>query len=1246
MPEIRNGAETEEGIAEETLAAMSAAAFLRYLRGLDVELRARDGKLALNAPAGVVTPLLQQMLRSRKAELLAELEAREAAEEEVAPLTYAQQRLWLVERFAPQTAVYNIPQAWVVEGEVEEGALRRAVAKLAERHAALRTCIEVREGGPVQVVLREAAIPLRIVDLTAVGTEEEERAQIELHLRRAGQEAFHLDHAPLIRFQLLHLPRQRSLVSYDVHHIVSDQRSLDVLKRDLQMLYLAELDGKPAALAPLQLSYAQVAEREHSQGVARLHEEQLSYWRARLAAMPTLLELPFAKGRKDGGKAGAGKTGADKTGADGGEGQSQAGTTLRMQAGEALTQALRQLAVDAKTSLYMVMLSAFAALLHRYTGESDLCIGTPLTGRKRREEEELVGLFVNLVPLRCRVAGEESFAKLVQRTSAQVLLDFEQGDVPFQKLVMELHPQRSMAHSPLFQVMFSMTPRDTSGQEERLEETFLSVAKFDVTMQVVERARGMDLYLEYRTDLYADEDMEQFGRHYGKLLEAISASAETAVEALSLITEEDTRLFAAWNATEVAFDRSMTLADLVEAQARWTPDAIALRWKGGTLSYDELNRRAVRLAAVLQRHGAGREEFVGLCLTRTPWLIVAMLAIHKAGAAYLPLDPKYPLERLQYMLEDSGAALVVTERGLWSELEGAELPKLRVIFADEVEDGESTPGERAKPEDAAYLIYTSGSTGKPKGVVIEHRNAAALIAWAKGYLEPEALEGMLASTSVSFDLSVFEIFLPLATGKTIVLMDDVLELNRSAIAETVTLINTVPSAMQALLQAGLPKSVTTVCLAGEFLPAELVDRIYDAGVKRVFDLYGPTETTTYSTCVLRKRGEAATLGGPLGNTQIYLLDEGMRLVPPGVWGEIYIGGEGVARGYLGRPELTQEKFVYLPGIHTRAAIDTRSEIDPSGRLYRTGDIARRRYDGALIFMGRRDSQVKLRGHRIELGEVEAALREVSGATEVAVVVSEAGDTLLAYAETADASAEFARNEMTRAWMESLRRRLPAYMVPASITMLMLPRTPNGKIDRKTLRARIDDGVPARPSEDESPRDLLEQWLANIWAHRLGVSRVTRHAHFFEELGGHSLAAFEIFAEIESKMGMAMMLATLFQAPTVAQLAAAMRRLGWREPVQVQMVAASTSAENAGRVVYIRGPIEERLPDGSRMDGVRVMKLADGIGAREAARWIDDFEVSRPELILQAQESSRDFAKELSEALVRMGWPARLIRAVE
>jgi len=1204
-------------------AAMTSQEFVRHLRRLGVEIRASDGKLLVTAPVGAITPALQEQLRGRKAELLELLQAHDASQEErCSPLTFAQQRLWLIDRFAPDTAAYNIPQSWMIESAIDVEVFERALNRLAERHQALRTRIEIRDGEPVQVVMKRVKIPLLFTDLGHVAEAEREE-QVKAWLVREGREAFALDQAPLIRFHIFRLAANRFLIAYNVHHIVADQWSLDILKRDLAALYMESTSEADVRLPALTLQYSDVAERERNETTQQRYATQLEYWRERLKDMPTLLELPFSKVRP-----------GDQT---------YEGATLTMRLDNALTQELRQLAARSQTSLYLLMLTAFTALLYRYTGQQDLCVGTPITGRKLREEEDLIGLFVNMLPLRCTVEATEPFDQLLKRVSQTVPVDFEHGEIPFQKLVTELHPQRSPAYSPLFQVMFSLNPKGTKADDEQ-EETFIGVSKFDLTLQITERAETLNAYFEYRTGLFAEADIERFSRHFSRFLASIVESPKTAVNSLALLTREDADLFRAWNSTELVFDRNATLIDLLNESARTHPDSLALCCGDVQYSFRELHERAELFAALLRDHGAKPGRFVAICLDRSTDLIVSMLAVLKTGAAYLPLDPKYPQERLVYMLEDSGTQLLIAQRDdLGAELQARN--RLTVLYAAEVLsafDAKAWSGDESRlvvtPQDAAYLIYTSGSTGRPKGVLIEHCNVVALIEWAKSYFSASSLRGVLASTSVCFDLSIFEIFLPLSTGNSTILVNDVLELPKSVNAHRVTLVNTVPSAMRALLEVGLPPAVRTVCMAGEFLQTELVDRVYAAGVERVFDLYGPTETTTYSTCGLRERGAAATIGKPIGNTRTYLLDDDLRQVPPGALGEIFIGGEGVARGYLDRPELTQERFLSLP------------EIETEGKVYRTGDMARKLQDGSLVYLGRRDQQIKLRGHRIELGEIEAALRDACGTSQVAVVVQGivGRDALVAFVAGGNAG-------LVKECVKELRRRLPAYMIPALIVPIAkMPLTPNGKTDRKALSAMKASSMGVQDEVDrasEPPCDFLEQWLANIWAHRLGIMRVARDAHFFEDLGGHSLVAFEIFAEIEARLGVAMMLATLFQAPTVALLAAVIRRKGWKDSERILLLAPAGASGETSSVHYFVGRTPRTSLETLRLAGERVM----AVGCEESANAGDEvdlwakemasFEAAKPSLILVSNSANFEVSRKLVSSLAKAGFAWVTMRSV-
>jgi amino acid adenylation domain-containing protein len=1199
QPEKRS--ETPEGQITGT-GLRTTEDFLTFLRSLSIEVRATDGKLLLNAPAGALTPELQSELRFRKPQLLAYFSEEASHDKDTAPLTFAQQRLWLIDRFTPGTIAYNVPQSWRVRSDVNRVAFLQSLKKLAQRHSVLRTRIEMRHGEPVQVILKDVEIPADFTDLSREPDPDSREIQLQALLVELGRKQISLDHAPLIRFHVIRLAPAYSVIFYCVHHIIVDQWSLDILKRDLALLYEEATSAKPSNLPLLAVQYAEIARQERSEATERKYLGKLQYWRDRLDGIPTLLELPFSKARP--------------------AQPAYFGETLRLPFDRSLVAAVRQLAIRTNTSLYSLVFVIFATLIYRYTGQKNFCIGTPTTGRKQREQEDIVGLFVNMLPVRWIIDPSETFIQLLDRMRSSILEDLDHSDIPFQRLVTELQGQRSSSHSPLFQISFALNPKtlNQDQQSEHQQETFIGASKFDLTLQVAEHGETMDAHFEYRTDLFEKADIEKFATRFFRLAESILKEPGQVISKLSFLSTSDVEFIHTINETQLQFDRKETLVSLLDRQVTSTPEATALYCGEVTWSYRELNHRATLLASALQFAGVAPETFVAICLDRGPQLIVAILAVLKTGAAYLPLDPRYPADRVAYMLDDSGAKVLLASRTDLVQTLASTRVGLIVVDPNELNlDHPSFHQRESTPESAAYLIYTSGSTGKPKGVVVEHRNAVALLAWARNFFATTSLRGMLASTSVCFDLSIFEIFLPLVTGNSIILVDDLLALPRNPHAHRVTLINTVPSAMNALLQNGLPENLQTVCLAGELLTRDLVDRVYTAGAREVIDLYGPTETTTYSTAALRRPQSAGTIGQPIANTRIFLVDENLELLPPGLPGEILIGGEGVTRGYLGKAELTLEKFLILP------------HIAPSGRLYRTGDLAQLRDDGMLVYLGRRDQQIKLRGHRIELGEIETVLRETTGATQAAVVVRKgpAGDTLagfliLPYPETFDPT-ECAN---------SLRRKLPAYMIPSSLSCIArMPLTPNGKIDRNILAQRTED-EPTR--ENQLPHDLLEQWIANIWSARLGRKNVARDAHFFDELGGHSLVAFEIFNEIENRLGIAMMLATLFQTPTIESLADAIRRYNWKQPKSLRLLQPGFGEH----VTYLIGSDATITTPKIADKGIRLMRVNSADFPHQLeniASEIGAFEDKNTSLLLVAHKHDLPHAQLLAEKLASRGF---------
>ncbi|MGZ3460091.1 MAG: non-ribosomal peptide synthetase, partial [Archangium sp.] len=759
-----------------------------------------------------------------------------------------------------------------------------------------------------------------------------------------------------------------------------------------------------------------------------------------------------------------------------------------------LAAAVKVLARREGVTPFMVLLAAWQTLLSRYSGQDDISVGTAITGRGRAELQGLIGFFVNTLVLRTRLAGNPTFRELLGRVRESALGAYAHQDVPFEKLVEALQPSHSRGHSPIFQVMFLLQDGTVgtpvlSGVEARPLDVHTGTSMFDLTLSLSESGRGLEGWLEYATDLFDVATVERMGAHLRVLLEGALARPERRLSELPLLEEtERHQLLVEWSGVrvEAEVEAGAVLHQAFEAQVERTPEAVALIAGTQRLTYRELEARANRLAWRLRALGVGPETLVGVYLERTAELVVALLGTLKAGGAYVPLDPAYPRERLEYTLRDARARVLLTREGLREALGGHEA---RVVCVDtDARTLEAWSAQRPEREAGAahlaYVLYTSGSTGRPKGVALEHRGAVAFLRWAAASFTPRQLERVLAATSICFDLSVFELFAPLSSGGAVVLAENALALPMLEAASEVTLINTVPSAMAALVHmGGVPASVRTVNLAGEPLPGTLVEALYrETAVEQVFNLYGPTEDTTYSTYALAARGAGRepTIGCPLPGTRAYVLDAWLRPVPRGVSGELYLGGVGQARGYLNRPELTAERFVPDP-----------FSPEPGARLYRTGDRVRFLADGSLEYQGRIDFQVKVRGFRIEPGEIEVVLGQHESVRDAAVLAREdvPGDRrLVAYVVARPGQALD-----VSALRGFAQRRLPDFMVPAAFVVLeALPLTPNGKVDRKALPA---PEAPLAPASHVPPRDELEQRLADIWAQVLRVERVGRQAHF-------------------------------------------------------------------------------------------------------------------------------------------------------
>ncbi|HEY0365245.1 MAG TPA: amino acid adenylation domain-containing protein, partial [Pyrinomonadaceae bacterium] len=877
------------------------------------------------------------------------------------PLSFAQERMWFLNQLENDSPFYNVPGAFKLTGPLDVSSLQKAFERITLRHEAFRTTFSVINNKPVQVIGDAPAVQFTMCSLEDVAPE-----AVEGDLQRLGQdearEPFDLARGPLLRVKVARLSASEHVVFVTTHHIVSDGWSLGILMRELATAY--ENPSEPLAELPIQYPDYAIWQRQWLE--RDLLDRQLSYWKNQLQGVPTVLELPKDRPRP--------------------LVQTFNGARHSVGLSKQTTEALKELSHSEGVTLFMTILAAYQTLLFRYTGQENIIVGTPVAGRNAAELENLIGLFVNTLPLRTTLSGSVTFDQLLARVRETSLEAFANQDLPFEQLVEALQPERDLSRTPLFQVMFAFqnAPREVfhvSGltfERRRIEN---HTSKFDLTVFATEAAEKLYFTFEYNTDLFERARIERMAEHFEVLLQAIVAEPEQRIGELPLLTaRERERVLVDWNQTSVAYPPKHSIQQLFEEQVARTPKAIAVVDEHHSLTYEELERRANQLARRLRREGVGPESLVAVCLERTTELLVALLGILKAGGAYVPLDPSYPQPRLQFMLEDSAAAVVLTEQQLTGRLphhNGKQicLDQERERLSQESSEPLASPG---LPQSLAYVIYTSGSTGRPKGVAIEHHSTVTLLQWAQTVYSRADLAGVLASTSICFDLSVYELFLPLSVGGTVVIAADALQLASAQWPTELTLINTVPSAIAELLRLkGIPESVRVVNLAGEPLPQTLVQQLYELGtIERVYDLYGPSEDTTYSTVALRSPSGAATIGRPVANTQIYLLDDWLQPAPIGVPGELYIGGEGLARGYLKRPELTAEKFIANPF----SAAGT--------RLYRTGDVARYLEDGNLQYVGRSDQQVKVRGYRIELGEIEAAINEHPDVRESTVIVRE------------------------------------------------------------------------------------------------------------------------------------------------------------------------------------------------------------------------------------------------------------------
>ncbi|HEY6352691.1 MAG TPA: amino acid adenylation domain-containing protein [Candidatus Angelobacter sp.] len=1054
------------------------------------------------------------------------------------PMSYAQQRLWFLDQLEGKSTEYHIPEALHLRGALDYEALAGAIDAIVERHEGLRTCFsQAADGEPVQIVTPRAEIELPLEDLTEL-SQDLQRQSIAAAMRYEREQPFDLARGPLLRLKLLKLGEREHILLRTFHHIITDGWSQGIFNRELAALYQAFHEDQPNPLEPLSIQYADFALWQR-QWLDEELKDQLSYWKDKLSGIPEELALPKDHQRPPR--------------------QTFAGGACHVSLTSGQVAALKRLCQSNQATLYMMLLSVFAVLLQRYSGQDDIVLGSPIANRQDEKLENLIGFFVNSLVLRVQVTPEQSFHELLAQVRATALEAYRHQDLPFERLVEELSPQRSLNRTPIYQVLFlwQNAPME-SPRFVDLEVAYLPgqelQTQFDLELQAMEKDGAIQLYWLYNRDLFDAWRIQQMASHFLRLVDAaINAPADPVFSLPMLEKAEEQKLLVDWNSTERLHAAEEFVHTLFEQQAERTPSAVAVVCESEQITYGELNERSNQLAHYLRELGVRPDMRVGICLERGLQVFVGLLGILKAGAAYVPLDPKHPAERLRYILEDSRVAVALTEQATV-----AALPVFAgtVICLDEhwseiAARSSNNPATGTAPENLAYVIYTSGSTGTPKGVAVEHRQLSNQLLWAGETLELTSADRVLQKASCSFDVSILETLLPLTRGTRVISAkpeggQDLDYLVRLGIHGAVTYVDLVPSLLEGLLIHPLISrwtSLRVVSCGGEALQPQLVSAFYQAlPTALLWNAYGPTETTVQSTYAVCAQGDSSVaIGKPIANTHVYVLDRWLSPLPVGVAGELFIAGAGVARGYLNRSDLTAA--CYLPDPFS---------VRPGSRMYRTGDRVRRRVDGDLEFLGRDDDQVKIRGFRIELGEIESALCQCPDVRQAVVLAREqdsGNKQLVAYVATREPQSLNANH-----LRDYLKNRLPEYMTPYHFVFLeRLPLTPGGKVNRGAL-PKLQQ--PA-PDMHVAPRTALEQLLAKAWQQALSLDRVSLDDNFFD-LGAHSLLVARVRFVLGEQLKRDISLMDFFTYPTIRSLARGL------EQTEEKPISISDSQERAAR----------------------------------------------------------------------------------
>jgi amino acid adenylation domain-containing protein len=1036
------------------------------------------------------------------------------------PASFAQQRLWFLEQLEPGTAAYNLPRAFRIEGPLDVETLTRAFQTVVQRHASLRTVFDSLEGEACQVVLSTIDVEIPVVDLTGIPESEREAKALRI-ASEEGRKPFDLREGPLLRAVLVRLGPEAFILVLVMHHIITDGWSISILFKEVTKCYAAFTRNETPDLPELSVQYAEYAQWQREYMSGEVLKNEIEHWKNKLAGAQTLLDLPTDHPRPST--------------------HSWHGSTEEISLDKTFLAKLKAIAQAENSTLFMVTMSAFHALLWRYTSQESILVGTPVAARNEIEIENMIGLFVNTLVFRTDFSEKITFRDLIRQVRSFALEAYAHQDVPFEKMVELLVPQRSLDTHPLFQVLFTFQniPKqvfEIPGLKIKEIAFEAGIAKFDLAVEVWDDGE-FHCQFEYNTDLFERSTMQRMLGHFEKLIDAALQSPDQPLARLPIMSDaERKQVVFDWNQTAADYPRDLTIPKAFEKQVDRAAEATALLFGGTAWTYRRVNDEANRLAHLLIKKSIGKGSLVGIFLERSPEVVVTLLGVLKTGAAYVPLDPSYPEDRLRFMFEDASLSGVVTHSAIESQLPGN---ARNVIVLDNNEElrSESTsnPSVSVSSDERAYVIYTSGSTGVPKGVEGPHRASMNRFNWMWKTYPFQAGEVCCQKTNLGFVDSIWEIFGPLLAGVPTVIipqetMRDPEELLQCLAREHVTRIVLVPSLLRTLLDStqNLQEQVPELRLwscSGETLPADLAKRFHAAFPEaKLLNIYGSSEVAadvTYHEVSGGDVGSFVAIGKPISNTQIYLVDEGLNPVPIGMRGQIFVGGDGLARGYLNRPALTAERFV------TNWLVPKQSQ-----RLYRTGDLGRYRGNGEIEYLGRVDSQVKLRGQRIELGEIESVLASHPAVREAVVTVTGEGEhqKLTAYIVVNDGTVPSA-GELRR----NLRSKLPEHMVPASYSQLEhLPRLPSGKIHRAGMA-----NAAAKSLQDDAemvaPRNEVEAKLAEIWRELLQLEQVGMEQNFFE-LGGHSLLVLQLTARIRRAFEVELPVRSVFEAPTIVGMA--------------------------------------------------------------------------------------------------------------